>query len=161
MTSYYDNVLVGVASGVGAARGGWVNGVFRHAESGKAWTKLSQKWSNVSRRVRKAQNVPKDNDLHHWAISRNGKLGKKVPDAIKNHPANLKSVPRDIHQRIHGNHPTQPKFDPLRRWHHGTPNWAKAGEVSLGTGIGADTAIYTVDSIQDASTGSGAVNNGK
>ncbi|WP_437192196.1 RHS repeat domain-containing protein, partial [Salmonella sp. LPS 503/02] len=128
---------VGIAGAIGAIGGGWASGVFRHASSGKSWFKLSQKWSNVSPRVRKVQGVPRGNELHHWAIQRNGKFGKYVPDSIKNHPWNLKSIPRDIHQNIHGNGPTP--YSAFGRWWHGTPEWAKVAQASPVSGGLADS----------------------
>ncbi len=99
------------------------------------------KWSNVSRRLRRLNNVPKDNEIHHWALQRNSSIGKYFPDSIKNHPLNLKSLPRGIHQRIHGNHPSLPRYGPIARWWTGTPGWAKAGQASI---TGGGTAEYAV-----------------
>ncbi|QFP53753.1 hypothetical protein [Salmonella enterica] len=76
-------------------------------------------------------------ELHHWAIQRNGKFGKYVPDSIKNHPWNLKSIPRDIHQNIHGNGPTP--YSAFGRWWHGTPEWAKVAQASPVSGGLADS----------------------
>ncbi|EPQ9997603.1 RHS repeat-associated core domain-containing protein [Vibrio vulnificus] len=123
---------VGFAGAVGAIGGGWITGTFKHAKSGKSWFSLSQKWRNVSPRVRKAQGTAKGNDLHHWAIARNGQFGKHVPDSIKNHPWNLNSIPRSVHQNIHGNGPTP--YSAVGRWWHGTPGWAKTGQASLAGG---------------------------
>lgn len=132
---------VGMAAALGAIGGGAIGGAFKHAKSGKKWSQLSHKWENAGRRIRKAQETPKDYDLHHWAIERNSRLGKMVPDKIKNHPANLKPVKREVHQRIHGNHPDLPEYDPVRKWWHGTPEWAKSAEVSAASGAAADVAL--------------------
>ena len=121
-----------------AFRCGWLAGLFKHAKSAKLLSNLSKKWKNVSPRVRNAQGTPKGNDLHHWAISRNGPIGKHVPDAIKNHPWNLNSIPRNIHQNIHGNGPTP--YNAFGRWLNGTPSWAKTGLGSLAGGVAADAA---------------------
>ena len=125
---------------MGAVCGAWFAGVFKHAKSGKSWWKLSQKWRNVSRRVKNAQGMAKNTELHHWFFQQNGRIGRHVPDAVKNHPWNLKPLPRDIHQRIHGNHPTLPQFDPIRRWWYGTPGWAKQAEGATAAGAAADAA---------------------
>ncbi|WP_035359511.1 RHS repeat-associated core domain-containing protein, partial [Acinetobacter calcoaceticus] len=89
---------VGVSGALGSIGGGWWTGAFKHAKSSASWFKLSTKWKNVSPRVRNAQGTPKGYELHHWLIERNSWMGKKVPDAIKNHPWNLKAVERTVHQ---------------------------------------------------------------
>lgn len=132
---------VGVAGALGAVGGGALGGVFKHAVSGKKWSQLSKAWKNVSPRYRKAQqragNAPDgDWDAHHWAFPRRGETGP----TWRNHPANLNPVPREIHQRIHGNHPTLDQFGPLGRWWYGTPEWAKAAQGSLAGGLAGDAA---------------------
>lgn len=129
---------MGVSGALGAVGGGWWTGAFKHAKSGTNWFKLSTKWKNVSPRVRNAQGTPKGYGLHHWLIERNSWIGKKVPDAIKNHPGNLKAVERSVHQRIHGNHTDLTKYDPIRQWWYGTPTWAKGAQISISSGIAAD-----------------------
>jgi len=132
---------VGVAGALGAVGGGALGGAFKHAVSGKKWSQLSKAWKNVSPRYRKAQqragNAPDgDWDAHHWAFPRRGETGP----TWRNHPANLNPVPRETHQRIHGNHPTLDQFGPLGRWWHGTPEWAKAAQGSLAGGLAGDAA---------------------
>lgn len=125
-----DWLDVGVAGALGAVGGGFTRGAFK-------LSKGSMKWNNVRKRYRRLNKTPSTHDVHHWAINRNGPIGRHIPNAVKNHPANLNSIERGIHQRIHGNHPTLPKFDPFRRWWHGTPEWAKSAQVSAGAGAAA------------------------
>jgi len=125
-----DWLEVGGAGALGAVGGGFTRGAFK-------LSKGSMKWSNARRRYRRLNRTPSTHDVHHWAINRNGPIGRHIPNAVKNHPANLNSIERGIHQRIHGNHPTLPKFDPFRRWWHGTPEWAKSAQVSAGAGAAA------------------------
>ena len=118
-----------------------LTGALRHAKSGRGWFELSSKWSNASRRIRRAQGLDSRTDLHHSFISQNGRFGRHVPDYIKNHPLNLKPLPRGTHRRIHGRDHSLPgnlgrRFGRARRYLHGTPNWSKAGDL-VGTGIGA------------------------
>lgn len=88
------------------------------------------------------QSTPKGYELHHWLIERNSWIGKKVPDAIKNHPWNLKAVERSVHQRIHGNSPNKgDTYSVVEKWWYGTPAWAKGAEVSAGTGMTTDIFI--------------------
>lgn len=120
-----------MAGALGAVGGGWLGGAFKHS-AGKKWSQLNKAWNNVSPRYRRAQikagNAPKgDWDAHHWAFPRRGETGP----TWRNHPMNLNPVPRQIHQRIHGNHPDLPKFDPIRRWWFGAPAWAKAAQSSI------------------------------
>ncbi len=130
---------VGTAAALGAVGGGAVGGAFKHSASGKSWLQSSHKWKNVRRRVRKAQDIPSGNDLHH-VIPRNSSLGQKLPDSIVNHPANLKSLPKSVHKRMHGRDRVLglPEFSPLQKIYHGTPGWAGAGGASLGLGAGLD-----------------------
>src|SRR6185503_5236604 len=83
---------VGVSAALGAVGGGVIGGAFRHTRTAKNWLQLSTKWKNVSARVRAAQNTPVGQELHHWLIERNSRIGKKISDAIKNHPWNLNPV---------------------------------------------------------------------
>jgi hypothetical protein len=63
---------------------------------------------------------------HHWLIPQNG-WGKYVPDAIKNHPINIKPLPKDVHKRIHSADRVNglPRYNPVERLVHGTPTWVK------------------------------------
>ena len=131
---------VGIAGALGAIGGGWFKGAFKHSVTGKKWSQLSQKWRNVSPRYRKVQekigNTPDgDWDAHHWSFPRNGTEGP----TWRNHPANLNPVPREAHQRLHGNHPTLPEYNPIQKWWYGTPEWAKTAEGSMVGGLGGDT----------------------
>lgn len=130
---------VGAVAALGSVGGGVVGGVFKHSASGKGWLQSSHKWSNVSRRVRKAQEVPSSNDLHH-VIPRKSALGKKLPDSIVNHPANLKSLPKSVHKRMHGRDLKLDlrEFNLPEKIYHGTPGWAGVGGTSLGVGAGLD-----------------------
>ncbi|MBK8815233.1 MAG: hypothetical protein IPN42_06850 [Methylococcaceae bacterium] len=92
------------------------------------------KAANAVRRYRRGHQVPSTHDVHHWAIEKGSRLGRHLPDSIINHPANLNPIERRIHQNIHN------KYGPLARWWHGTPEWAKAAEVSTGTGVAAELA---------------------
>jgi RHS repeat-associated protein len=127
-----DWVQVGISGALGAVGGGWISGAFKHAKSGKSWLRLSQKFKNVSHRVKEAQNIPRGNQLHHWLIPKKS----NVPSVIKNHPWNLKPIPRPIHKRIHGRDLQRglPRYNAIQRWWYGTPDWAKAGEVSITSG---------------------------
>jgi hypothetical protein len=78
---------------------------------------------------------------HHWAIPQN-RWGKKVPDAIKNQPWNIKPMPDAItHWRLEHRVGDLPRFNPLERYWYGTPAWSKvATGALLGHPITAATA---------------------
>jgi RHS repeat-associated protein len=118
---------VGAAGAMGAVGGGGLGGAYRHSKSGKSWWDASQKWKNVSPRVRKAQNTPAGTDLHHWFIERNSPVGKYVPDFIKNHPWNLNPVTKQVHKDLH-------LMNPFERTVRGAPDWAKAAGGSAAAG---------------------------
>jgi hypothetical protein len=127
---------VGVAGVTGAVGGAYLGGVFRHSKRGLSWFSSSHKWENVSKRYRRAHGVADTDEVHHWAIPRNSAIGKLVPDWIKNHTWNLHPVDAAAHQTgIHGG-----GFGLLRRWLIGTPDWAKAAEVSVGVGAAGEIA---------------------
>jgi len=132
-----DWMRTGMAGAAGAVGGGIWSGAFRHAKSGKSWMSLSQKWKNVSPRVRKAQNTPKGEELHHWLIERNSAIGKRVPESIKNHPWNLNPVSESFHIQLH-------KLDPISRTVIGAPGWAKSAGASGIAGGAAEAASPNV-----------------
>lgn len=123
----------GIAGALGAVGGGAIAGAFRHSVSGKKWADAAQNWSSVSRRYRRAHDVPGDHEVHHWLIERNSKIGKMVPDSIKNHPWNLNPVSRPQHAALH-------EMGPGARTILGAPEWAKAAGASAGVGMSADLA---------------------
>lgn len=72
--------------------------------------------------------------VHHWAIPQGG-WGRRVPDWFKNQLWNLKPLEGAVeHGRIHGPYTVDgvrlPQFGPVERFVRGTPDWAKAGQVS-------------------------------
>lgn len=129
-----DWLAVGVGGLTGAVGGAALGGAFKHSKSAKGWFDLSQKWKNVSPRVRNAQDVPKNQELHHWLIERNSWLGKRTPDWIKNHPLNLNPVSETFHTTLH-------RLDPVSRTVIGAPGWAQAG---AGTAAAAGAANATL-----------------
>jgi RHS repeat-associated protein len=126
---------VGMSGALGAFTGGVLAGSLKHSKKGLSWLKSSKKWKNVRRRYRRAHNVSRNSDVHHWAIKRNGPIGKYIPEGIKNHPLNLNPVNRQVHRKIHSN-----SSNALYRWYHGTPRWAKSAQGSLLGGAGAAAA---------------------
>lgn len=97
-------------------------------------TRGSMKATSALRRYRRLHEVPRTHDVHHWAIEKGSAIGKRLPDWVVNHPANLHPIERAVHQGIHNT------FGPLGRWWYGTPNWAKAAQGSLATGAAAELA---------------------
>lgn len=82
------------------------------------------------------------NEFHHWLIERNSQIGKMIPDFIKNQPWNLNSIPRSVHEAIHGNvskvnlaNGLGHNYNFIERWWYGTPNWFKGVETSLSTAV--------------------------
>lgn len=118
---------VGTAGALGAIGGGAFSGAFK-------LSKGSMKASNAVRRYRRGHHVPSTHDVHHWAIEKGGWFGKRLPDSVVNHPANLHPIERGIHQRLHN------EYGPLGRWWYGTPDWAKTAELAAGAGVVAEVA---------------------
>jgi RHS repeat-associated protein len=89
---------VGGAAALGALGGvGISSNVLKNSASGLKWFGSSRRFSAVSKRVRRANNIGSDSDLHHWGIPNRWDW---VPDAIRNHPANLNPVPRALNRSI-------------------------------------------------------------
>jgi len=122
-----DWLQVGVSGALGAIGGAGAGGTFK-------LTSGSMKWANVSRRYRRLHDVAPSQDVHHWAIEKGSALGKRLPESVVNHPWNLNPIERSVHQQIHN------EFNALERWWHGTPNWAKAAQGSLGGGVAGSAA---------------------
>ena len=132
---------VGVSAAAGAVGGAWIGKAFDHSVKGLKWAKASKRWGAVSKRYRKAQNetenIPSRKwDAHHWLFRRNGNTGS----SWRNHPLNLKPVSRYHHKRIHGRLGMESRYDPIRRWWYGVPDWAKIGQGSIGAGVAGDMA---------------------
>jgi RHS repeat-associated protein len=73
--------------------------------------------------------------LHHWFFQQGGKIGKHVPNVIKNQMWNLKSFSTaSMHMRAgHGlNYAGQKGFGTLGQLFYGTPSWVKTIVSSYG-----------------------------
>lgn len=124
---------VGIGGLTGAIGGAALGKVFR-------LPKGKMNWKNVRRRYRRAHDVPATEDVHHWAIEKNGSFAKAiektfgtdVKNNIVNHPANLNPIDRATHQGLHN------AFGPLARWWYGTPAWAQAAEGSIAAGAAGE-----------------------
>jgi len=116
---------VGGAAALGAIGGAGIGGAFK-------LSKGSMKTANALRRYRRGNDIPRTHDVHHWGIERSSSLGRRLPDGVVNHPANLNPIPRALHQDLHN------RFGPVQRWWHGTPDWAKAAEISALSGGAAE-----------------------
>jgi hypothetical protein len=111
---------------------------------GKGAFKLgSHTWGATRGWYGRTRGLAKGTPVHHWAIERNGPIGKYVPDVIKNQPWNLNPMPdQAFHTRVHGKGPDP--FGPLGRWWNGTPDWAKNAEANA-VGRGANAARGDTD----------------
>lgn len=141
-----DWTSVAVSGAMGAVGGfggnviaGKAFGATKHSKKGLPWMKSSHKWNNVSRRYKKAHNVPKGHEIHHWYIERNSKIGKMIPDSIKNHPLNLQPLPKSVHKRMRGRdlEAGLPEFNFFQKMWYGSPTWSKVGTTSGGVSGGA------------------------
>jgi hypothetical protein len=91
----YEWGEVAFAGGMGAIGGNWVKGWVTLAKG-------SMKWNNVSRRIRRAEDlVRKPEDLHHWAVPRKWFEGNPGLERIFNRPWNLRPMNRRLHQELH------------------------------------------------------------
>jgi hypothetical protein len=89
------------------------------------WDKVVRPWMGKQGFLEASQHG------HHWAIPQNG-WGKKVPDAIKNQPWNIKPMPSaEVHGRIAGSYKGKPQFNAAERYWYGTPAWSKVATEAL------------------------------
>jgi RHS repeat-associated protein len=97
-------------------------------------TKGSMMFANVSRRIRRAENlVGKRIDLHHGILPRSWENLGSLARNIVNHPANLRAMPRRAHQALHA---SRNPFSGLA----GLPAWAQGGLASIGVGATAEAS---------------------
>jgi hypothetical protein len=129
----YDWTQVGIGGALGAFTGGIGGTGFRTAAG------LSTKFSNVSRRIRRVEDlVGSGEDLHHWLLPRrwetafDGRAGR-----IVNGRWNLNPIPELMHDRLHSS-----AYNWLTRTVGGSPTWAwqagSAGGASVGVGVAGD-----------------------
>jgi hypothetical protein len=91
------------------------------------------KWRAVRRTMGDLKMLKPYQHGHHWFIPQKG-WGTRVPDQIKNHPANIMGMPsREIHGRLHGRFKGKPEFGLLGKYWHGTPHLSK---VATGSAAG-------------------------
>lgn len=92
------------------------------------------RWELARKRMVENGYLQKGQDGHHWLITQNGFLGKKVPTAIKNQPWNIKPMPnnpkgKQMHGRITNAYTLdgirKERFNALDRYIVGTPTWWK------------------------------------
>lgn len=100
-----------------------------------AWKLGSHTWKATRAWYGQSRGLAKGQHVHHWAIERNGPIGRHVPDWFKNQPWNLNPMPSpQAHTRVHGWGPDA--YGPFGRWWHGTPDWAKNAEANaVGRGV--------------------------
>jgi RHS repeat-associated protein len=96
----------------GAAKGSWKLG-------SHTWGATSKWLTRTGRRQFKWQ------EFHHWLIPRNGPIGRRIPDWLKNQPWNLMPMPSSqFHIALHGKGPNA--FGLGKRLWYGNPSWFKA-----------------------------------
>ena len=99
-----------------------------------AWKTGGVAWSTVRKWMGKTGQAEAGQQVHHWAIPRNG-WGKDVPDWFKNQPWNLMPMESaELHQAIHG----WGELGEFGRFWSGTPDWFKALLISEYGRIGND-----------------------
>jgi hypothetical protein len=77
-------------------------------------------------------------DGHHWFLPQKWKW---APKSITNHPANIHSMEKVAHARVHHSYLGLPRFGLLERYWRGTPHWSKVATGSAtGHAVGAANA---------------------
>jgi hypothetical protein len=101
-----------------------------------------QSWAAARGQMRKFKLLKAGHEGHHWLIPQNG-WGKKVPEGIKNHPLNVKGLPKTTHRRVHTRFKGEPRYGLLGQYLHGTPTWWK---VATGSAAGHPVAAIEAKS---------------
>jgi len=125
---------VGISAATGALGGGLVNGIGKLKKGSNAWN-ATRGWLGGPKGPGGAFTRQTGQQYHHWLIEQNSKIGKLVPESIKNQPWNLNPIPRATHELIHGNAPGGQKYGAFMRWFKGTPGWAKGVEGGVAAGV--------------------------
>jgi len=123
--SCYNWLEVGLAGALGAL-------------GGEIWspalklTKGSSHYKNVSKRLHRYNIFPYEVDFHHAFLPRRWEnvLGE-FSRRIVNHPANLKALERNFHQKLH-------RGGYLRDYLAGLPRWSYGAGAAAGAGAGAE-----------------------
>jgi len=98
-----------IATGIG--KGAWRLG-------GHSW-RATRRWLGETGRAVEKQPV------HHWLIEQNSRIGKNVPNAIKNQPWNtMPMASKELHDAVHGKGSLE--LNLAKRLWYGTPQWFKA-----------------------------------
>jgi hypothetical protein len=132
---------VGTAAAAGAVGGGTFANAFKYSSKAVSWWNSARNYKAVSKRVRRVRDVAGDQELHHWFFPNNG-WGSSVPNWIKNHPANLHTMDKTMHEALHG---IGGNLTPLQKLNYGVPGWfastlGLAGGDSLGNALKSDCA---------------------
>jgi len=113
---------VGLAAVAGALTGGLAEGAFAWKGGSNSWG-ATRKWLGKN-----VWDLDKGQEVHHWLIEQGSKIGKMVPNSIKNQPWNLNPMVSNAwHDFLHN-------LDPITRTILGAPGWAQ------GAGAGAGVA---------------------
>ncbi len=119
---------VGLAALGGATGSAYLQGAMKIKKGSHTW-KQTRRWLGNTQ----WGGVQKGQQVHHWLIERNSRIGKLIPESIKNQPWNLNPMPTPAaHTAIH-------QMNPVARTIMGAPDWAKgamgAGAVAAGGGV--------------------------
>jgi hypothetical protein len=95
----------------------------------------SHTWNATRKFMGKREMLAPNQHGHHGIIPQGG-WGSHVPDFIKNQPPNIKAMPSpEVHGRIHGPYDGKPRYSPVERYWRGTPDWAKAVQSWVPSGL--------------------------
>lgn len=88
------------------------------------------RWEYQRRHMGKRGFYAPDQIGHHAFIPQSG-WGKRMPNALKNHPMNIKPMPnRPVHNRVHGQFGQAP-YNSVQRYIRGTPAWAQSAKAEI------------------------------
>ncbi len=114
---------VGLSAVAGALTGGLSEGALMLKEGAHSWG-ATRKWLG-----KHVWDLDKGQEVHHWLIEQGSKIGKMVPNSIKNQPWNLNPMVSNAwHDFLHN-------LDPITRTILGAPGWAQG--AAAGAGVAA------------------------
>jgi hypothetical protein len=133
---YWNAALNGAFAVADAVPGGFLFKGIKAATKGIGLLKKGSLTANAATKMIRSRSLARAGEEIHHVFPLDG-LGRNV-ESWKNHYPFLKTLPKEVHRRLHGSWNGLPQYGPIARAWHGTTDWMKALPVGI-LGYGGDT----------------------